>query len=97
MVPRSSVYKLFNKFKLSNSTVLPGSDLKKINRGTIQKFFVVHGQLLIEYYGKYPSSRLGLAIEELVSHFEGFTISFPALWKYLAEFYLFFFFFFLGI
>lgn len=86
MIPRSSAYKLFAEFNSGDGTVLPaGPSKKKGNRGTAKKLLPEHTKFLVLYFDEHSSSTLEMAQDALVSQFEGFTISLPALWKHLTE------------
>ena len=83
MIPRSTAYKLFNEFNAGDGTVLPGGSLKKkANQGTAKKIFPEHTRFLVSYFDEHPSSHLEMARGAPIGHFEGFTISLPALWKH---------------
>lgn len=86
MIPCSTAYRFFNEFNAGDGTVLSGGSLKKkANRGTAKKIFPEHTRFLVPYFDEHPSSNLEMARGALIGHFEGFTISFPALWKHLTE------------
>ncbi|KAG1440541.1 hypothetical protein G6F56_011877 [Rhizopus delemar] len=81
MIPRSTSYKLFKEFNSGDGTALPGDK----SRNSKKKIFPDHTHFLVTYFGEYPSFTLEMTREAPIEHFEGFTISFTALWKRLTK------------